>query len=241
MEKTELRRLIRQKKRALTPEQIETASDRLAERLFRHPLYRQARTVYLYLSCNQEVRSAPILRRALADGKRVAAPCVEGERLRFRLLTADTPLVPDAFGAPEPLGSPLVDDPTALVLLPGLAFGADGARLGYGGGFYDRLLAGENRPDAILVNHDVVCRGLLMAILEQGLRIPRDIAILTHMNHGCEFASPVPLTTLEVDPELMVRGCLDALTAALAGSSPAGIVIPSTVARLTPGKSCGEE
>ena len=40
MEKTELRRLIRQKKRALTPEQIETASDRLAERLFRHPLYR---------------------------------------------------------------------------------------------------------------------------------------------------------------------------------------------------------
>lgn len=103
------------------------------------------------------------------------------------------------------------------------------------------LLAGENRPDAILVNHDVVCRGLLMAILEQGLRIPRDIAILTHMNHGCEFASPVPLTTLEVDPELMVRGCLDALTAALAGSSPAGIVIPSTVARLTPGKSCGEE
>ena len=127
MKKTELRRLIRQKKRALTPEQIETASDRLAERLFRHPLYRQARTVYLYLSCNQEVRTAPILRRALADGKRVAAPCVEGERLRFRLLTADTPLVPDAFGAPEPLGSPPVDDPTALVLLPGLAFGA-GAR-----------------------------------------------------------------------------------------------------------------
>lgn len=76
MEKTELRRLIRQKKRALTPEQIETASDRLAERLFRHPLYRQAHTVYLYLSCNQEVRTAPILRRALADGKRVAAPCV---------------------------------------------------------------------------------------------------------------------------------------------------------------------
>lgn len=60
-------------------------------------------------------------------------------------------------------------------------------------------------------------------------------------DHGCEFASPVPLTTLEVDPELMVRGCLDALTAALAGSSPAGIVIPSTVARLMPGKSCGEE
>ena len=73
MEKTELRRLIRQKKRALTPEQIETASDRLAERLFRHPLYRQARTVYLYLSCNQEVRTAPILRRALADGARAAS------------------------------------------------------------------------------------------------------------------------------------------------------------------------
>lgn len=154
MEKTELRRLIRQKKRALTPEQIETASDRLAERLFRHPLYRQARTVYLYLSCNQEVRTAPILRRALADGKRVAAPCVEGERLRFCLLTADTPLVPDAFGAPEPLGSPPVDDPTALVLLPGLAFGADGARLGYGGGFYDRFLQREPLHPTLALCYD---------------------------------------------------------------------------------------
>ena len=89
------------------------------------------------------MRTAPILRRALADGKRVAAPCVEGERLRFRLLTADTPLVPDAFGAPEPLGSPPVDDPTALVLLPGLAFGADGARLGYGGGFTTGFCSGS--------------------------------------------------------------------------------------------------
>ena len=154
MKKTELRRLIRQKKRALTPEQIETASDRLAERLFRHPLYRQARTVYLYLSCNQEVRTAPILRRALADGKRVAAPCVEGERLRFRLLTADTPLVPDAFGAPEPLGSPPVDDPTALVLLPGLAFGADGTRLGYGGGFYDKYLAAHRQHVTLALCYD---------------------------------------------------------------------------------------
>ena len=64
MDKKALRRELAAKKRALTAEQIETASAALAERLFCHPLYQNAAAIYLYLSYNQEVRTEPIVRRA---------------------------------------------------------------------------------------------------------------------------------------------------------------------------------
>lgn len=97
------------------------------------------------------------------------------------------------------------------------------------------------RPDAVLVNHDVVCRGLLLALMELGLKIPRDVALLTHMNHGCEFATPVPLSVLEVNPVRMVSLCLDTLTAALNEGATGHIVIPKLTAELIPGNSCGEK
>ena len=72
MDKQTLRAEIRAKKRAMTPAQIEAASGRLAELLFAHPAYRAAKSLYGYLSYNQEVRTAKILQQAQKDGKRVA-------------------------------------------------------------------------------------------------------------------------------------------------------------------------
>lgn len=100
--------------------------------------------------------------------------------------------------------------------------------------------APARRPDAVLVNHDVVCRGLLLALMELGLKIPRDIAVLTHMNHGCEFASPVPLSVLEVNPARMVSVCLGTLTAALRNGTAGHVAIPKLTAELIPGRSCRE-
>ena len=64
MDKQTLRAEIRAKKRAMTPAQIEAASGRLAELLFAHPAYRAAKSLYGYLSYNQEVRTAKILQQA---------------------------------------------------------------------------------------------------------------------------------------------------------------------------------
>ena len=72
MNKKEIRALVRQKKRALTPEQIRLASEALGEKLRRSELYQKARTIYGYLPYNQEVLTVPMLRRAMEDGKRVA-------------------------------------------------------------------------------------------------------------------------------------------------------------------------
>ncbi len=103
------------------------------------------------------------------------------------------------------------------------------------------LAAPRKRPDAILVHHDVLCRGLLIAILEAGLKIPRDIAVVTHHNKGCDFASPIQLTALEVvDPEQIARATLATLAAALQEGKAGHIEIPQSQVRLVPGKSCGE-
>ena len=142
MDKQELRARIRAEKRALTQQQIETGSARLAERLYAHPAWQNARAVYGYLSFNQEVRTLPILGRALREGKRVAIPKVYGKEMRFIWMEDVSLVAPSSFGVPEPVADgPVAEDGAALILMPGLAFDPAGGRCGYGGGYYDRYLA----------------------------------------------------------------------------------------------------
>lgn len=143
MDKVTLRREMTNKKQAMSAEEMLAASDDLARLLFAHPLYRAAKTIYVYLSANREVRTDGIIRQAKKDGKRVAVPKVCGSELRFFYLEEDTKLQTGSFGILEPVNGQKADDPTALVLLPGLAFDRAGRRLGYGGGYYDRFLARE--------------------------------------------------------------------------------------------------
>ena len=146
MDKKALRAEIRAKKRALTEEQIVRYSEELAQKLFAHPFYQAAKSIYGYMSYNQEVRTTRMLSRALADGKRVAVPKVYGDTMKFILLSDLTQVAKGYAGIPEPVADgPVAADPTALVLMPGLAFDPEGHRLGYGGGFYDKFLAAE--PD----------------------------------------------------------------------------------------------
>ncbi len=151
MDKKALRREIGAKKRALTPEEVGRRSAILAERLFETPQYRSCRSLYAYLSFNQEVRTDPIIARAWADGKRVAVPKVMGREMLFIWIDDFDGLAPQgAYSIPEPVADgPVADDATALVLMPGLAFDLEGHRVGYGGGYYDRFLAAE--PDHPLV------------------------------------------------------------------------------------------
>ena len=150
-EKKALRRKISGQKAALTPAQIEKASQELAQQLYEHPLYQQARSIYAYLSYNQEVRTLPIVYQAIQDGKRVAVPKVFGEEMRFLWLDDPGRIAEGYCGIPEPIDNePEADDPTALVLMPGLAFDPQGHRIGYGGGFYDKFLAAEKHPTIAL-------------------------------------------------------------------------------------------
>lgn len=144
MNKQELRRAIRERKRAMTEEEIVERSNALAEKFYNSPAYQAASTIYGYLPYNQEVRTVPMLQRALDEGKRVAVPKVYGEEMRFIYLEDLTQVSKGYAGIPEPIAdAPVAEDHRALVLMPGLAFDPQGHRIGYGGGFYDRFLAQE--------------------------------------------------------------------------------------------------
>ena len=152
MDKKALRSTIRQQKRAMSEEEIQRRSEKLAELFYASELYRNAATIYGYLPYNQEVRTVAMLEQALKDGKRVAVPKCYGDEMRFLYMDDLSKVEKGYANIPEPIADePVADDKTALVLMPGMAFTKDGKRMGYGGGFYDKFLAAEpNHPTVAL-------------------------------------------------------------------------------------------
>ena len=151
MNKTELRRMIREQKRAMSPAEIEEKSRKLGELLRQSEAYKNARSIYGYLPYNQEVRTTEMLRQAQLEGKRVAVPKCYGDEMRFIWLDDLDRVEKGYANIPEPIDDgPIADDPDALVLMPGLAFDPQGHRIGYGGGFYDKFLAKQMHPTLAL-------------------------------------------------------------------------------------------
>lgn len=155
MDKKELRRQIRELKRAMTSEQIDAASARLGELFLNCPQYKEAKTIYGYLPYNQEVRTVPMLEQAMREGKRVAVPKCYGDEMRFIYMDDLSKVEKGYANIPEPIADdPVADDKTALVLMPGMAFTKDGKRMGYGGGFYDKFLAAEPDHPTVALCYD---------------------------------------------------------------------------------------
>ena len=159
MDKVSIRRQIREKKRAMTQEEILLRSEKLGQLLAQSPIYQSAKTIYGYLPYNQEVRTWDALQKAMADGKRVAVPKVYGDEMNFIYITDFSQIGTGYCGIPEPItDEPIASDKTALVLMPGLAFDREGHRIGYGGGYYDRFLSDEPDHPTLALCYDFQIR-----------------------------------------------------------------------------------
>jgi 5-formyltetrahydrofolate cyclo-ligase len=117
----------------------------IAERIIALPSFAAARTVLLTLAFRSEWDTLPLVRATLGSGKTVALPRVNRDA-RMLVLHAisdpDKDIAPGYMQIPEPRLECRVIAPEAVdwVLVPGVAFDVAGRRLGYGGGYYDRLL-----------------------------------------------------------------------------------------------------
>lgn len=110
--------------------------------------YRDARTVFTYVSMGTEVSTIEIIEMALKGSKKVAVPyCIPDTRdMRFYYISSLEDLQPGSFGVLEPRTDKCeaVREHSGICLVPGLAFDRTGRRLGYGKGYYDRFLSNFN-------------------------------------------------------------------------------------------------
>ncbi|MGD9520002.1 MAG: 5-formyltetrahydrofolate cyclo-ligase [Armatimonadota bacterium] len=137
----------------LTQRELEEKSAEITRRVMGLREWREATTVLGYYAFDSEVRTKELLERALAEGRRVALPRTnkaEGVlELYFVPCLDGYWLAPGAWQIQEPVPGRCeraMPDQVDLILVPGVAFDASGGRLGYGGGYYDRLLH-SLRPD----------------------------------------------------------------------------------------------
>ena len=143
-EKQAARRMAKECLSRLSEADFRRIGARIAKQVFAHPLYKNAHSVFCFVGTGREIDTEPILTRVLSDGKTLLVPrCEENGGMTARRITDLSELSKGRFGIPEPgADAPAADkDQIDLVLLPCLAASPCGARLGRGGGYYDRFLA----------------------------------------------------------------------------------------------------
>ena len=145
-----IRRQMRLQRAALSPDWVASHSEQVADRFVALDAFIAAETVCLYLAITGEVQLDKVMRQCWADGKRVLAPAYrETEGVYgFKEMAPDTACVEGHWNVPEPVVDGWADvGPAACVAVPGVAFDDGGARVGHGGGYYDRLLAAATTID----------------------------------------------------------------------------------------------
>ncbi len=151
--KTALRVQIRALRAALDLQVCLAASEELATHLLALPEVTSARTVLAYHAMPEEIDPGPTLRRLRAAGATIVYPRIEAPGVvQLHVVEAETVLLPGPFGLAEPPETAPRVDPSAIdvALVPGVAFDTSGRRLGYGGGYFDRLIP-RFRPDCAVL------------------------------------------------------------------------------------------
>jgi 5-formyltetrahydrofolate cyclo-ligase len=141
--KSQLRRMLRAKRAALSPRQRREKSERCAAHALRALSARKVRRVAAYIEYKSELSTQPLIHALLDRGVRVYVPRLVGASMRMIELRSDTRLRRNRHGIAEPCGRDHAR-PRQLdaILLPLTGFDLHGHRLGTGGGYYDRFLAG---------------------------------------------------------------------------------------------------
>jgi 5-formyltetrahydrofolate cyclo-ligase len=184
--KTSLRKQVAQARDGLSREAREFKSREVEKRLYSLPEFRAAGAIMFFASFRSEVDTVTMIRHVLAAGKRVFLPKVKGRDLAlFEIKDFDRDTAPGAWDIPEPRETmPVTIHEVDLMIVPGLAFDENGNRLGYGAGFYDRILPTYRRmtvalafeeqivPDVPVSIHDIPVKKIVTEkrIIEVGKR-----------------------------------------------------------------------
>lgn len=152
VEKAQARHELLKKRDALNADERREKSTAIAEKLLSLPEYKSASVIMFYVSYRSEVATRSMIEAAINDGKRVVVPKVDRKTKRLRLFEISDlhkDLEAGYMGIYEPVeghARPARPEELDIIVMPGVGFDAGCRRIGYGGGYYDRLLeeVGEN-------------------------------------------------------------------------------------------------
>lgn len=171
--KKEIRREVLRKRDSLSLQVRRELSDRICDNLFNLKEFQRAKVVHFFLTTKSEIITEEAIRKAMSVGKEIVVPIMDKEQRRIclsKIEDYDQELMMMPHGIPEPRPEfnrcvPLCD--VELMVLPGVAFDIQGHRLGYGAGYYDRLL------------EDAGCRPILVALAFE-IQIVDEIPVGNH-------------------------------------------------------------
>lgn len=141
--KSEFRRFFLNLRREMDEYTIKEKSEHIINNLLKSDLYKNAKSIFVYVSKNKEVDTRDFIEKALADGKKIYVPKIKDKKMLAVKLNSILELTEGTFDIPTSMRDDSIINPS-LTICPGLSFDDEKNRLGYGGGFYDKFLSQNN-------------------------------------------------------------------------------------------------
>jgi 5-formyltetrahydrofolate cyclo-ligase len=145
MDKAAVRKMMIRRRNNLTLNEVDSLSGKIEENLFSCEDFLNRDYVLYYLSFGKEVSTDFMIERSLRLGKTVYVPRIKKKINKLELCeikNLETDFKLNDFGIREPLGVPAASSTKIdAIVVPGLAFDSSGGRIGFGGGYYDKLFA----------------------------------------------------------------------------------------------------
>ncbi|CAN5895428.1 5-formyltetrahydrofolate cyclo-ligase [soil metagenome] len=191
--KDELRKTILARREAMDADTRDALSFAIFEEILHLDRYQRAGVVLAYVGFGSELRTDAFVRRVLDDGKVLLLPRVNREERRLNLYEVKDPIRHLKAGTwgirePNPERCPRAEaDSIDFALVPGVAFDGRGARLGYGGGFYDKLLAGCSEPRPSLV-----AAAFELQVVDEVPLEEHDVRVDLIVTEGGKYAANLP-------------------------------------------------
>lgn len=135
MNKAELRIFHTKKRSNISPQKVQEASEMICEKIINSTQWKKAKTIILYEAIGQEVQTTHLLLEGMSENKKIYT--TGNQENKYGLITFPKKQFVEEDISPD------------LIILPAVACGKDGTRLGRGGGYYDKLL--EKHPKALSI------------------------------------------------------------------------------------------
>ena len=181
--KENLREEISRQRRYLTPEKKEYLDNKILTKLTNLPVWKNAKTVLVYVSREEEVSTIELIKKYL-NKKNLVIPKTH---LKFHALSLHKiddlkQLISGNYGILEPhhLCETVLPDQIDLALIPGIAFDQKGHRVGYGKGYYDRLIPHLSCPKISLAYNFQIVENIPAGDHDQ----PIDILLTENKKHN---------------------------------------------------------